>query len=131
MAKQIQAIREFGPRIELARTISSSELAQHIASRTSLNRGEISNVLNELNEAVTTFACQGTAVKIDGLGIFTPSIGLTGRFRVGVRLDRSVGKVLNVPGAFNGKILNRTNIGKTVKDLIKMWNDAYPNDKIG
>jgi hypothetical protein len=52
MATRIEAIAKYRPRVDLARTVTMLELAEYIAGRTGLNRGEILNMLAELNEAV-------------------------------------------------------------------------------
>ncbi len=46
MAKLIQAVTEFGPRIALGRTAQTPEIAEMIASRTSMNAGEVGNALS-------------------------------------------------------------------------------------
>jgi nucleoid DNA-binding protein len=130
MATRIEAISKFRPKVDLARTVSTAELSEYIAGRTGLNRGEIQNVLAEFNEAIIFFARQGMAVKIDELGIFWPKIKLTGQLRERVKLDRSVNKALNVDGAYTGGILNRENIGKSVDELVEMWNAENPDDPI-
>jgi hypothetical protein len=130
MAKLIQAIGTYGPRVEVARTVQTRQIAEYIAGRTSLNRGEIENVLRELNEAIVFFAKQGSAVKLEGVGIFAPSVDLGGAFDVGFRLDTSIDGALNGPGAFSGEIANRENVGKSSADLKALWNTAHPDDLI-
>ena len=56
------------------------ELAEYISARTSLNRGEIENVLQEPNEAIVFFAKQGLAVKLARAGTFAPAEDLGGTF---------------------------------------------------
>ena len=41
MAKLIQAISTYGPRIEVSRTMQTREIAEYMAARTSLNRDKI------------------------------------------------------------------------------------------
>jgi hypothetical protein len=130
MAKLIQAIREYGPRVVLARTIQSREIAEYIGGRTSLNRGEIENVLSELNEALIFFMRQGSAVKLAGMGTFSPTVDLEGVLDVSVRMDTSVDGALNQDGAFKGEMVNRENIGKTATELKALWNAAHPTDLI-
>jgi len=76
------------------------------------------------------FAKQGRAVKLEGLGLFTPTIGLEGSLDVGFRLDTSIDGELNVPGAFKGEVLNRENIGKSSADLKALWNAEHPTGPI-
>jgi hypothetical protein len=130
MAKLIQAVSTYGPRVEVSRTLQTREIAEYMSARTSLNRGEIEGVLREFHEALIFFAKQGMSVKLEGLGIFTPSINLEGTLDVGFRLDTGVDGALNVPGAFMGNITNRENIGKTSTELKEKWNAEHPNDLI-
>ena len=130
MAKLIQAVTEFGPRVALARTAQTPEIAELIASRTSMNAGEVQNALSEFKAALLFFAKQGSAVKLEGLGIFTPTVDLEGNFDVNFRLDTGVDGALNVAGAFKGDILNRENIGKTAAELKDLWNTAHPTDPV-
>jgi hypothetical protein len=130
MAKIIQAIVTYRPRLDRGRTVSTLDLSEHIAGRTGLNRGEISNVLSEMNEAIIFFNRQGISVTLDGLGTFWPTIQLDGMLRVNLRKDVSFVKSLNVVGAFTGNILNRKNIGKSVDELVVMWNEEHPDDPV-
>ena len=130
MAKTIQAVGAYSPRVVVARTVQTREIAEYIAGRTSLNRGEIENVLREMNEAIVFFARQGLAVKLTGVGTFTPSVNLEGIFDVGLRLDTSIDAALNVTGMFTGEVANRENVGKTAADLKAQWNTAHPQDLI-
>ena len=130
MAKLIQAVSTYGPRVEISRTMQTREIAEYMSARTSLNRGEIEGVLREFHEALIFFAKEGQAVKLEGLGIFTPSINLEGTLDVGFRLDTGVDGALNATGALTGTILNRENIGKTSAELKDKWNAEHPTDLI-
>jgi hypothetical protein len=130
MAKLIQAIGAYGPRVEVTRTVQTRQIAEYISARTSLNRGEIEGVLREFNEALIFFAKQGQAVKLENVGTFTPSIDLGGTLDVGFRLDTSIDGALNAAGAFSGDVTNRENVGKSSADLKELWNAAHPDDLI-
>ena len=130
MATPIQAIALYGPRVELSHSVQTREIAEYISARTSLNRGEVENVLSELNEAIIFFTKQGSPVKLGRVGIFTPSINLKGILDVGFRLDTSIDSALNIPSAFTGNIKNRENAGKSSEELTAMWNEAHPDDLI-
>jgi len=64
------------------------------------------------------------------LGIYSPKIGLDGTYGVGHRADKALKNATNAPGAFNGDIENRANIGKTSDDLAAMWNEEHPDDLV-
>lgn len=106
------------------------QVAEYIAARTSLNRGEIEKVLRESNEAITFFARQGAPVKLAGVGTFAPSINLQGVLDVGIRLGTSIDNALNIPGTFNGRVQNSENVGKSSGELKAMWNTEHPDDPI-
>ena len=106
MAKLIQAVGLYGPRVTVARTVQTRQIAEYIASRTSLNRSEIEGVLRD------------------------PIIDLGGVLDVGFRLDTSIDGALNAPGAFTGEVTNRENVGKSSADLKQLWNTDHPDDQI-
>ena len=114
----------------MARTVQTRQIAEYIAGRTSLNRGEIEGILRELNEAIVFFTKQGDAVKLENVGTFTPTIDLGGVLDVGFRLDTQIDGALNAPGAFTGEVSNRENVGKSSADLKQLWNTAHPDDLI-
>jgi hypothetical protein len=130
MADKINAIGSYRPRIVLGRTIEMSDLVSYIATRTSLNESGIRQVLLELRDAVGFFNLQGQAVRLEGLGTYTPTISVDGTFGVGHRADSALKNRLNTPGAFRGTIVNRENIGKTTDELIGLWNANHPEDQI-
>ena len=72
----------------------------------------------------------GRAVKVDGLGTFTPNIDLDGYFAVSFRADPAMNHGLNLPGTFSGTIRNREFIGKTSGELINHWNEEHADDQV-
>jgi hypothetical protein len=58
------------------------------------------------------------------------TIQLDGMLRTNLRKDVSFVKALNAMGAFSGEIINRKNIGKSVDELVVMWNEAHPDDPV-
>ena len=105
-------------------------MVAYIADRTGLNRGDIQLALSELSAAVQFYNKMGTGVKLPGLGTYLPSIDTQAKLSISHRLDREISNVLNTPGAFEGEILNRENIGKTGDDFVAMWNSQHPDDPV-
>jgi hypothetical protein len=130
VAKRIQAIAAYRPRIDLGETVTEKELSAYVARGTALNAGEIQNVLTELHEALIFFARRGSPVKISGLGIFLPSIQMDGRFRLGLRIERSLTRDLNVEGTQSMTVNRSTNIGMTSDDLVALWDAEHPDDPV-
>src|SRR3989304_7563979 len=130
MATKIEAINAYRPKVVLNPLAKSDQVVDFIAMRTGLNKGSVQLALAELSDTVIFFNLQGTPVKIEGLGIYTPSIDTQGTFDAGHRTDQAIVKALNVPGAFKGVIENRENIGKTSQDFIAKWNADHPDDPV-
>jgi len=56
-------------------TLSTRGLADHIVSHGLIaNKGKVSEILNALSECIPELVAQGYGVKLDGLGIFYPTI---------------------------------------------------------
>ena len=62
-------------------------LVEFIARSTGLNESGVRQVLLELRDTVLFFNLRGQPVKLEGLGIYTPSIQLDGNYKVGRRAD--------------------------------------------
>jgi hypothetical protein len=130
MAEKLKAINLLRPKLKLGRMFSMDQVAPYVADRTGLNRGVILNVLNEFCDTLIFFALDGRTVKLDGLGRFSPKIGLDGTISISARLDNRMQKRLNDEGLFKGEIQNRDNIGKTPDELVALWNEIHPEDPV-
>jgi hypothetical protein len=87
-------------------------------------------VASDLVHILLFFAKQGSPIKLEGPGTFTPTIDLQGVLDVGFRLDTSIYGALDAPGAFKGDVVNRENVGKTAAELKDLWNTAHPTDPV-
>lgn len=130
MAKRINAISAYRPRIDKGNTVQKDELVRALARATGLNESTVDQVIDELRDQLIAFLRMGRAVKVDGLGIYTPGISLDGTFAVNYRADSALSKGLNQVNTFTGKILHRENIAKTSDDLVALWNAANPSDLV-
>ncbi len=130
MAKLIQAISAYGPRLDLNKTAQLVQVADYIASRTGVNKSEISMVLQELNEAIIFFSKLGTPVKLPDVGTFTPSVNREGKYNMGFRADTSLKNALNATNAYQGRMKNKENIGKSNADFKALWDADHPTDPL-
>lgn len=130
MAVMIEAIRAYTPRVKIGPTADIFEVANFIAGRSGLNEGAILNVMSELREAITFFNMAGRPVRLRGLGTFSPTIDLEGRFDINHRPDKHLLSEINISGRFNGDIVNRDMLGKTADDLVERWNKEHPKDRV-
>jgi hypothetical protein len=90
----------------------------------------MAQTMSELKFRIVEYCRSGRAVKVDGLGTWSPSIALDGTFSVQFRPDLAFNYELNQPGAFTGTIINRENIGKTSEELVARWNTENPDDQV-
>jgi hypothetical protein len=130
MASKIKAISAYRPRIELGNTVQKAELIRIFARATNTNESGADSVIKELRDLIIQFNREGRAVKIEGLGTFTPNIGLDGTFDLQYRADSALVNGLNDKGTFTGTIVNRENIGKTSEELVAKWNADHPEDPV-
>jgi len=130
MAPRIKAIGAYRPRIDQGKTVQKPELLRSSSRATGLVEGTLDLGIKELRDQIVEFCRAGRAVKIEGLGTWTPNISLDGRLDIQYRADNALINGLNLPGVFTGKIIHRENIGKSGEELIAMWNEAYPDDPV-
>jgi hypothetical protein len=130
MARKITAIRKYRLEIKRQPTRQTLQIVEDIAQHTGLNEGEIRFVVYELRDALLMAHRHGQAVKIEGLGTFTPTLHMGGDFDILFRPDADTLRQLNNPTRFHAKILNKANIGKSADDLITQWNKEHPDDLV-
>jgi hypothetical protein len=130
MAHRIKAINAYRPRIEQGNTVQKPELVRALSRSTGLVEGSIDQSIKELRDQIIEYCRAGRAVKVEGLGTWTPTISLDGTLDIQYRPDAAFSYGLNIPGIFSGTILNRENVGKTSEELVTMWNTQYPDDQV-
>lgn len=130
MARKITVISKYRPEIKREPTRQMRHVIEDIARGTGLTEGEIRFVLYELRDTILEAHGHGQAVKLEGLGIFTPTIRVDGRLDVLFRPEVELLNRLNDPSHFHAKILNKKNIGKSADELVAQWNQEHPEDPV-
>lgn len=130
MANRLMAVNEYRPRVKRGPTVTTKELAEYMSSLSTFYANLVIPILMDLHDAVVFFNRQGRSVKLDGLGIYSPKIGLDGEFSVFHRVDRELIKELNEAATFWGEIINKRMIGKEIDDLVSRWNSEHPEDPV-
>ena len=130
MAHRIKAINAYRPRIEQGNTVQKPELIRAVSRATGIVEGTLDQSIKELRDQIIEYCRAGRAVKVEGLGTWTPNIALDGSLSILYRPDAAFNYGLNMPGTFSGTILNRANIGKTSDELVTMWNTENPEDQV-
>ena len=130
MAKLIEAMREYSPKVDLNPTLSFQQLTDFLTMRTGLTTGQLMMVLHELQDAIFYFNCLGTPVKLPGVGRFSPSIDRHGEFRINLMVDKELRKNINKPGSYNGRVINKQNIGLDDAGYKHLWDADHPDDPL-
>lgn len=130
MAKILQAVRAYGPKLELSPTAQLKQIAEWTAMRTGLNKSEVMMVLQELSEAILYFNKQGVPVKLPGVGTFTPTISRHGQIRIHVRIDKALKEGINAPEAYVGTIVHKDRIGMDDAGYKELWDADHPDDPL-
>ncbi len=129
MAKKIQAIQKFGPKLRLGRAADEDEYIDLVTRNSGISRGEVLQMQAESAEALVYLLKQGRPVHT-ATAIYTPVIKQDGRINVNVRLRGGVAGQVNVPGEFKGEVNNADNIGKSTDELCDRWDVEFPDDLI-
>ena len=130
MTPRIKAINAYRPRIELGNTVLKAELVRALSRATGLVEGSIEQTKMELRDHIITFSRMGRAVKVEGLGTFTPSIDLEGMFSMNFRPDPALNNGINEPGTFTGTIINSENLGMSGEEMVAKWNAEHPEEPV-
>ena len=130
MATLLQALRTHGPKLVYNRTASTAELAEWLAGRTGLTRGQVLLVLSELHDAIRAHAASGTPVMLDGIGRVRPAIGQDGAMRLHLVPDRRLTRALGNLDDYHGAIANRANIGIGREGFKELWDVNHPEDPV-
>ncbi|HSK67388.1 MAG TPA: hypothetical protein VK888_10685 [Anaerolineales bacterium] len=130
MAHRIQIISICRPRVDLGNTVRKPELVRSISRATNIVEGVLDLVIKELRDKIIEFLRSGRGVKIEGLGTWTPNIGLDGSLTIQYRPDTALINALKVPGTFTGRVSNRENIGMTGDELVARWNEMHADDPV-
>jgi hypothetical protein len=129
VAKKIQAITAYRPRIDLGDAANEERYMELTTQRTTLSSGVVKNVQEAEVETLIGLLLDGRPIHT-GVAIYTPSIDLDGDFEVKVKVDKRILRALNAEGAFRGHIINAEHIGKSAADLVALWNAEHPDDPV-
>lgn len=131
MADKVQAIRAYSPRIIQQKKIENQSLSELIAGRTTFVEGAVSHMLQEFKNALFFYVREGHPLRLEGVGLFSPTIKKDGTLSINFRLDKGLKENLNKKkGGYIGNIVNRDMIGKSVDEMVERWNEEHPDDKI-
>jgi hypothetical protein len=130
MAKMVQAVNIYGPKVDHKPTAQLEKISEWISMRTGLNKSDVLMAFTEISDAILFYNRDGAPVKILGVGTFTPYINREGGFSVHFRADMALKNGINAPGNFQGELLNKDRIGLSDEDYKALWDADHPDDPL-
>jgi len=125
MATILQAVNQYGPKLELKPTAKLEKVAEWMSVRTGINKSEAMMVFQETSEAILYFCKEGQPVKIPGVGTFTPSISREGELIINFRADMELKNGINSPSAYGGVVVNQESVGWTNEKYKETWDAEH------
>lgn len=105
------------PRIKHQRPLEPLQVAHYIKERSSYTVGDVIGMMYQLGDAALFFMRQGTPVRLEGLGILSPSLKLDGTVTITFRAEKPLLAELNRENSLKRITTHRKNIGKTLEEL--------------
>jgi hypothetical protein len=130
MAQLLEAVRDYGPRVELGPTAQLDELAEWMVVRTGLNKSQALMVLHEVGAAILQFNGRGIPVKLPGVGTFTPSVDREGTFKINFRAGVDLKRQIKAEGGYTGRVLNEQRVGLDDEGYRALWDADHPEDPL-
>lgn len=130
MARLIQAVAKYGPKVERTRTAPPDHVAHYVARGTGLSPNQVALVLGELHEAILYFNSVGTPVKLEGIGTFGVSLARDGRRRITFSSAGPLRRGMNGEMARTIPVVNAANIGLDNVGLKALWDADHPDDPL-
>lgn len=120
MASKLEAMGKHGPRIVPGKPVDDKGAVKFLTMDTGQTDGEAQQSKSNILRMLRFYLIEGRSVYLDDLGGFYPEIRLDGSFVIHFRSDPDL--VDYVRSNFQGVIENAENIGKSLNDLIALWN---------
>lgn len=128
MAKRIQAVVQYGPRLRPATPLSGEELIEQITEGSNESKSSVLAVLSALDSALDQALKTGRIVQLPNRTHYRPTGKQDGSIKIKVRVNPEVKRDVN--DNFRGEWLNAENIGVGIDGLIAQWNEAHPDDPV-
>jgi hypothetical protein len=129
MAKTIQVVHAYGPRIRLLQQMSEKRFLELTTLRSTFSASVVMGVLMDMTKTLIGALREGRSVDTR-IGVFTSCVDLDGQVNVKVRVKKEFLRELNTPGAFEGKVVNAEFIGQPFSALVEHWNAEHPDDPV-
>ncbi len=106
------------PRLKLDKPLETRDLLHFISEGSTLSPADTIAVIYALQEALLYNLAQARPVRLEGIGIFRPTLKLDGSVRIRFKPDKHLLTALNMEkDRLKKKITHRKNLGKTLSEL--------------
>ena len=130
MAKRIEAIRRYRPRLKRVQRVEPEEFAAYVAAHSRRTVGDVRHALYDLSEALQTLLREGKSVRLEGIGLLMPGIDTQGNFTVHLKPDRALQGNVQADPALAAIVINHEHIGKSSDALVALWNCEHPENPV-
>lgn len=109
------------PRIKLKSPLEKRELINYISHSTGFSSGDIMGMIYALKDTLLNHLKYATPVRLEEIGIFSPTLKLDGTVNIRFRPDKDFLQALNgQKDNLREHITNKKNVGKSLDDLQDM-----------
>lgn len=130
MAKMVQAVQKFGPKVVYGPTAKIDELAGWMARSSGLNPNGSRMALGELSDAMLFYLRRGSSVILPGLGLFRITLARGGKLRLRIVPERSFLVDVRDTRHFVGKKSNPEREKWTDAEYKAAWDELFPDDPL-
>jgi len=131
MAKKIQAIAKYRPRLKKRGVARQDDISRWMANRTLLTEGQANAVLSDIGTVSKFYLLNRQDVELKGVGKLVLDINLKGELSLNLQVDSDVMDRLNAGYDKSAETIeNAENVGKTSDELCDLWDAEYPDDLI-
>jgi predicted histone-like DNA-binding protein len=105
------------PRLKLEKPMETRELLKEISERSGFTAGDVIGVIYALSDSLLSCCRNATPLRLEGMGLFSPTIKLDGKVSIRFKPDKHLLQELNRDNNLKNHITNRKNLGKTIDEL--------------
>ncbi|HDQ45424.1 MAG TPA: hypothetical protein ENN17_08015 [bacterium] len=105
------------PRLKLNDPMEPRELMNEISARSGLVPADVVGVIYELGANLLNCCRYARPLRLEGIGLFAPTVRLDGTIHIRFKPDKGLLKELNLSNNLKKHITHRQNLGKSLEEL--------------
>lgn len=130
MAKLIQAVGRFGPRLVAAEPVEARELTRWMAAGTGMSVHVARMLLAQLADALLYFLRRGSAVRVPGIGRLRVIMARDGTLRLHLVPDKRLLLAMQDREHLTATLEHPERIGWTDAEYKAHWDAEFPDDPL-